>query len=98
MEEEKLTKIDVKEMALECTTKAEIYKVLVNCGRVYLPPVDQINDDFISDILSGDKLVSPLLNLQVCIIEFFPNGIFTSVGKYSNSVVELPVKKVDLGK
>ena len=32
------------------------------------------------------------------IIEFFPNGIFTSVGKYSNSVVELPVKKVDLGK
>ena len=66
MEEEKLTKIDVREMALKCTTKAEIYKVLVNCGRVYLSPVDQINDDFISDILSGDKLVSPLLNLQVC--------------------------------
>ena len=37
-------------------------------------------------------------NVQDGIIEFFPNGIFTSVGKYSNSVVELPVKKVDLGK
>ena len=36
--------------------------------------------------------------LNHSIIEFFPNGIFTSVGKYSNSVVELPVKKVDLGK
>ena len=36
--------------------------------------------------------------IKATIIEFFPNGIFTSVGKYSNSVVELPVKKVDLGK
>ena len=32
------------------------------------------------------------------IIKFFPNGIFTSVGKYSNSDVELTVKKVVLGK
>ena len=57
MEEEKLTKINVREMALKCTTKADVYKVLINCGRVYLPPVDQINGDFISNILSGDKLV-----------------------------------------
>ena len=28
----------------------------------------------------------------------FTNGIFTSVGKYSNSDVELTVKKVVLGK
>ena len=36
--------------------------------------------------------------LFVYIIKFFPNGIFTSVGKYSNSDVELTVKKVVLGK
>ena len=35
---------------------------------------------------------------QVHIIKFFPNGIFTSVGKYSNSDVELTVEKVVLGK
>ena len=29
---------------------------------------------------------------NVFIIKFFPNGIFTSVGKYSNSDVELTVE------
>ena len=29
---------------------------------------------------------------ELNIIEFFPNGIFTSVGKYSNSVVELTTR------
>ena len=57
MEEEKLARVDVREMALKCTTKAEVYKVLVTSGSIYLPPVDQTNGDFIRDILSGDKLV-----------------------------------------
>ena len=57
MEEEKLVNIDVREMALKSTTKAEIYKVLTTTGEIYLLPVDQINYDFIRDILSGDKLV-----------------------------------------
>ena len=53
-------------MVLKCISKVEVYKVLVNCGRIYLPPVYHINDDFISDILSEDKLIKFLLNLQVC--------------------------------
>ena len=58
MEEEKLANIDVREMALKSTKKAEIYKVLTTTGEINLiPPVDQINSDFIRDILSGDKLV-----------------------------------------
>ena len=57
MEEEKLARLDVREMALKCTTKAEVYKVLVTSGSIYLPTVDQTNGDFIRDILSGDKLV-----------------------------------------
>ena len=58
MEEEKLRTIDVREIALKCTTKAEVYKVLTIIGGIYLPPIEQINSDFIRDILSGDKLVS----------------------------------------
>ena len=56
MEEEKLAKIDVREMALKCSTKAEVYKVLVISGGIYLPSVDQINGEFIRDILSGENL------------------------------------------
>ena len=58
MEEQKMSSIDVREMALKCTTKSEVYKVLTTTGEIYLPPVDQINWDFIRDLLSGDKLVS----------------------------------------
>ena len=58
MEEEKVSTIEVREMALKCTTKAEVYKVLTITGGVYLPPMDQTNCDYIRDILSGDKLVS----------------------------------------
>ena len=53
-----MSSIDVREMALKCTTKSEVYKVLTTTGEIYLPPVDQINWDFIRDLLSGDKLVS----------------------------------------
>ena len=58
MEEEELANIDVREMALKWTTKAEVYKVLTMTGEVYLPSVDQINADFIMDLLWEHKLVS----------------------------------------
>ena len=45
----------------------------------------------------NEKILLWLTSLRT-IIKFFPNGIFTSVGKYSNSDVELTVKKVVLGK
>ena len=54
-----MSSIDIMEMALKCTTKSEVYKVLTITGGIYLPPVDQINWDFIRDLLLGDKLVSP---------------------------------------
>ena len=66
MEEEKLAVMDVREMVLKCTTKAEVYKVLVTSGGIYLPSVDQINGDYIRDILTGDKLVRHLYYVEVC--------------------------------
>ena len=57
MEDENMSSIDVREMALTCTTKSEVYKVLTLTGNVYLPPIQQVNSDFIRDILWGEKLV-----------------------------------------
>ena len=65
MEEEKSAVIDVREMALKCTTKDEVYNVLSTTGGIYLPPVEQVNWDFIRDILCGNKLVSNYSNFEV---------------------------------
>ena len=65
MEEEILAKIDVREMALKCSTKVYVYKVLVISGGIYLSSVDQINGEFIRNILSGEKLVSYPFRLGV---------------------------------
>ena len=54
-----MSSIDVREMALKCTTKSEVYKVLTITGGIYLPPADQINWDFIRDLLFDDKLLYP---------------------------------------
>ena len=64
MEEEKQNIIDVREMALKWTTKGEIYKVLTTTGEIYLPPIDQINWDYIRDILWGDKPEVVEINLK----------------------------------
>ena len=57
MEEEKMSSIDVREMALKWTTQTEVYRVLIATAEVYLPSIDQINCYFVRDLLSGDKLV-----------------------------------------
>ena len=57
MEDENMSSIDVREMALTCTTKSEVYKVLTLTVNVYPPPIQQVNSDFIRDILWGEKLV-----------------------------------------
>ena len=62
MEEAKMSSIDVGEMALRWITKAGVYKVLSTTGGIYLHPVDQINCDFVRDILFGDKLVNHLIS------------------------------------
>ena len=56
MEEEKAGSIDVRQMALKWTTKAEVYKVLTTSGGVYLLPIDQVNWDFIRDIIFNLKV------------------------------------------
>ena len=57
MEEEKAGSIDVRQMALKWTKKSWGIQGPHNFRSVYLPPIDQVNWDFIRDIISGDKLV-----------------------------------------
>ena len=53
-------KIDVREIALKWTIKDEVNMVLTITGKFYLPPIQQVNWDFISDLLRGDiKNVHP---------------------------------------
>ena len=58
MEKDKIKTLDVREMALKWTTKAEVDKKLTITGGVYLAPMDQTNCDYVREILNGDKLVS----------------------------------------
>ena len=58
MEEEKFNSVDVRELALKWISKREEYQTLWVTGNIYLPSCDQINSDYVSDVLSGDKLVS----------------------------------------
>ena len=57
-EKDKMCTLDAREMALKCSTKGEVYKVLSVTGAMHLPPVEQVNWDFVRDLLCGDKLVS----------------------------------------
>ena len=58
--------VDVREMALKWTYKAEVYKKLTITGNIYLPPVDKINSDFVWDIMWGDKYVITIFYVLVC--------------------------------
>ena len=51
-------KLDIREMALKCTSKSEVYTTLTVIEKVYFPPKSDINWDYISDILVGRKDVS----------------------------------------
>ena len=60
--------IDVRDMVLKWSTKAEEYKALTITGNIYIPLVDQINSDYIRDILWRDKQVIKLSDILVCLM------------------------------
>ena len=53
----------VHEFGITCRSKKEVYDMLTIHGGYYLPPIEQSNADYISDILSGEKIVSSALLL-----------------------------------
>ena len=54
MEADKNT-LTVNQFRVAARSKKETYGILTIKGRKYLPLVSQINADYISDILSGNK-------------------------------------------
>ena len=51
MEKDFITKHEFSAVA---RSKRETYDKLTGKGRCYLPPIDQVNSDYIADILSGN--------------------------------------------
>ena len=47
----------VHEFEIVTQSKREVHDILTVKGGYYLPPIEQANADYISDILSGDKTV-----------------------------------------
>ena len=54
--------VDVRELALKWSSKEEVYKVHTITGKVYLPPVQQVNWDFINDLMWGENKVISFLS------------------------------------
>ena len=50
----------VLEFGIVSQSKKEVYDVLTVEGGYFLPPIEQANADYISDILSGNKIVAPV--------------------------------------
>ena len=53
----------VHEFGIVSQSKKEVYDVLTVEGGYYLPPIELANDDYISDILSGDKIVASISHI-----------------------------------
>ena len=85
MEEENTSIIDVREIALKWSTKAEVYKVLTITGGVYLPPEQQVNSDFIRGILWGDKFVILMLHYVVYWDKSSENNKCSTHWRYENT-------------
>ena len=47
----------IKELGVVCQSKKDIYKVLQVDGEIYLPPVEQSDHKFISQVVTGEKKV-----------------------------------------
>ena len=45
----------ISEISTHGRSKKEIYEILTMDANVYLPPIDQWNADFISDVISGEN-------------------------------------------
>ena len=50
----------VHEFGIVSQSKKEAYDVLTVEGGYFLPPIEQANADYISDILSSDKIIAPV--------------------------------------
>ena len=54
-------RLNVNEISLHAGSKRELYRLLQLEGNIYLPPIEQANHKYISEILSGNKKVASLL-------------------------------------
>ena len=64
--------INLKEIGVRAQSKAEIYRVLVTEGELFLPPIKETSMMFISQLAIGEKKV--ILSI-ICLSFYFYAGV-----------------------
>ena len=68
---EEYAEITISELAIKCRSKKRSIVFLWNEGAVYLPPLNNTNHRFISQIIFGDKKYLKLSNVKICTILYY---------------------------
>ena len=59
---ERTEEINLRQLALKCCSKKEVYNVLLTDYEVYLPPIQFVNSGYIKGVLRGTINVSNSVN------------------------------------
>ena len=57
-------KLNMNEIALHAKSKKKLCRLLQIEGNIYLPPLEQANHKYISNILSGNKKVGDIIDYE----------------------------------
>ena len=63
--------MNINELTVVCQSKKEMYKILQVEGGIYLPPIEQANHKFVTEIVSGEKNVDNLINNLFLVLKEF---------------------------
>ena len=64
-----LQELSVTEVGSKAKSKGEIYRLLATEGGVYLPPLKDVNYQFLRDIITGSKKVCLLSSLYYLVYQ-----------------------------
>ena len=58
--EETKDQLTVYSLGIKARSKIEVYRLLTTEGGVYLPPVNEVNYQYLKSIIAGEKLVTDI--------------------------------------
>ena len=58
--EETKDHLTVYSLGIKARSKIEVYRLLTTEGGVYLPPVNEVNYQYLKSIIAGEKLVTDI--------------------------------------
>ena len=58
--EETKDQLTVYSLGIKARSKIEVYRLLTTEGGVYLPPVKEVNYQYMKSIIAGEKIVTDI--------------------------------------